>query len=213
MKSVIEHHGPHGMSITSGHYSCKILLKNKWLVFNDNRKIEPSSTNPLGGYLFLYEKTPLNLSLCTLGQLVEDLERKNQKEDDVMRNQRSKHTKPENTSNTKKRKPDDTTFKNESYSAKSLKVDHLSRSELLKNLDDIDLTYVKKQITEQLRSYLLKQLQSKHKIHEFLRGLEISEFKYVAMKINMKYDQTHAAMRKTVAKYFFETYSDGPLFH
>ena len=58
LKSVIEHHG---RSIAEGHYTSKLHLNNKWLVCNDNEK-SVSQIDPLGGYLFLYEKTPLQCS-------------------------------------------------------------------------------------------------------------------------------------------------------
>ena len=205
LKSIIEHHGPHGMSILSGHYSCKVLLKNKWIHCND-MKINVTSTDPLGGYLFLYEKTPLNLSLQTLEHLIANINRANQQEDII-----DQGFNQPNTSDSRKRKPEDTTSKEDCYSIDSVKVDHLSRTEILKTLDSMDLTYIKKQNTVHLRGFLQKKLQSKHKIHEFLRSLEVSELKHVAIKINMKYDRGHDAMRKKVANYFFETSSDSPL--
>lgn len=58
LKSVVQHHG---LSVESGHYTTALNMNGRWLICNDTRNFNVTSTDPLDGYIFLYEDTPLNV--------------------------------------------------------------------------------------------------------------------------------------------------------
>ena len=57
LKSVIQHHG---QTINAGHYTTALNMDGTWLIVNDS-KFEVQLAQPMDGYIFLYEKSPLNL--------------------------------------------------------------------------------------------------------------------------------------------------------
>ena len=206
LKSVVEHHG---MSLASGHYTSKLHLSNKWLICNDSEKVKVSGIEPLGGYLFLYEKTPLHVSQDTLAALLAGIEEQNQQEIDI-NNPPPRNMGP-NTSNTAKDKPKETPLESETDPVESVNVEHFSRSELIKMLESMKVAFGKNRNTSDLRIFLKKKLELKHPIHEFLKSLEILKLKDVVMKISMKYDQSHDMMRRRIANHFFEKSPSSPL--
>ena len=204
LKSVVEHHG---FSIAQGHYTSKLRLNDKWLVCNDTDK-SVTRIDPLGGYLSLYEKTPLNVSQETLTKVLKDIKKSNQQEVDVNNDPPTTKSRPtfRNTSKEKPKEPLNTNKETE-----SVQVDHLLRQELIKMLEDLGIVVNKKKSTADLRRGLKKKLELKNPIHEFLKNLEISALKDIVRKINMKYDQGHERMRENIATHFFEKYPCSPL--
>merc|ERR1712079_951510 len=210
LKSVVEHHG---MSLASGHYTSKISMNDKWLVCNDNDNIKVSRRDPLSGYLFLYEKTPLNISQDTLATILIGIEELNQQEVDI-NNPQTENGRPSNPEmktakestmsnepNFHKEKPAETSSKEGVDSVESVEVQHLTRFEIIKILENMQFTCIKNRNTEQLRNSLRKNLESRNPIHDFLKTLSIQELKNIALKVNIQFNRTQEEMRKRLAKH------------
>ena len=47
--------------MNSGHYTTGLNMEGRWLICDDAKSLKVSSSDPVNGYLFLYEKTPLKV--------------------------------------------------------------------------------------------------------------------------------------------------------
>merc|ERR1711963_467822 len=106
-------------------------MKNKWLVCNDN-DLKVTKLNPLGGYLFLYESTPMNIPQERLTELLVGIGEMNQQEIDI--NNPIPNRGP-NTPNISEEKPKPTPQKKEPDLGESVSVLNLSRFETIKLLE------------------------------------------------------------------------------
>ena len=56
LKSVVQHHG---VAMNEGHYTTALNMEGRWLICDDARNFKVSATDPINGYIFMYEKSPL----------------------------------------------------------------------------------------------------------------------------------------------------------
>ena len=86
-----------------------------------------------------------------------------------------------------------------------------SRSEILKILDSLNVSFAKSTSTAVLNKTLKNKTQQKHPIHQFLKKLDNLILKDIASKIGITYNHRHDKMCATIAKYFFSFHSSSPL--
>ena len=172
LKSIVEHDGT---SIASGHYTSKIFIKNKWIIRNDSDNPKVSENDPLGGYLFLYERTPTTISQDMLDSLVAEIEEVNQQEIDI-RNRKTR-CEEKNFAKTTKEIPEEGTQEEGSNSVESIEVEHLPRSVVIERLEGIGILIHKNQTTVVLRNSLKMKLKSQNPIHEYLKSLKTDQFR------------------------------------
>ena len=216
IKSIVKHSG----SLGAGHYTAALNIDGLWILRDDAKDLE-NTEEILDGYLYFYEKMPLNVS----GDLIDSLHLlfEEQRAESIQRNNMKKvqrksekivNAKSDKGTPAKKSVIDDCSNDTQEQFQESVEVLHMKKPELINKLKLLNIDFNKSRSPSDLRKPLRKYLEKNHQIHVILKAMSLTELKNIASKIlrkNYKPTTNHERFKTLIACFFFKNYPATPL--
>ena len=222
LKAVVKHRGDLNGGLDSGHYTTALNMETLWIVCDDSKEFSITDETPIDGYLFFYEKSPLNVSSELLEKISTEFAIQREMKNDFYipkspRENFSSFKKDSLTSN-----KNDTCkkfYSSEKISENETDLDpedvpvnvNYSRDEVIEKLQNLNVSVAKQLSTLRLNKTLESKLKENHPIHQHLKRLKSDDLKDIASKINIQYNRRHDRLCATIARYFFSAHSCSPL--